>query len=1794
MPQAKRSAATEDGPRKKSKQTKHDQTSKLTSREKHSTNESPQKPKRKPTGNDTSKSVLNVEEKAFPRGGASALTPLEQKQIQTQATRDVLFEQSGSKKPARDADDDLPDSDLENEGVSKTKTSNKRKRNITKQRAATDEDETRVKIQGLSYKRLVPGSVVLGQVVSITSRDVTLALPNNIFGYVPITQISDQVTHRVEKLLADDEDEDTSDTENTDFQDVDLKKLFKTGQYLRAVVTSTEDEARSKPGGKVHRKIELSVNPRDTNQALSVSDAVVGSMISASIRSIEDHGLIMDMGLSGATSGFLPFKELATLDKSHTEEGMVLLCLVTGVSDDKKIVKLSADATKAGSMKKSTFVTDTPTIDSLLPGTAVEIFVTDSSVHGITGKIMGMLDVTADLIHSGASFEDVSVRYKVGSKTKARIVCTFPTSSEKKLGVSMLDHVVKLSDPIFKAKKHGKTGDALHVSSIIDQAQVTNVRPGVGLFMNLGSDGVSGFAHISRLSDKKIDTISEDSGAYKIGSKHRARVVGYNPMDGLYLLSLEEKVLQQPFLRIEDVQVGQTVKGKVERIVLNERGIGGIIVNLAENLSGLVPEMHLADIHLQHPERKFREGLTVTARVLSTDTEKRLIRLTLKKTLLNSEARQWKDYRSIEEGDQSVGTLVKVLATGAVVQFYGDVRAFLPVAEMSDAYIQDPTQHFRVGQVVTVRALNIEPEESKMTVTCRDATVSVEQQKAFDALEVGAIVRASVTEKSEEDLTLALDDSELRATLTLEHLSDSSRSKNIASLKRIRVGQQIPDLLVLEKRAQRHAIILSNKPSLMKAARAGVLVSKFEDVLEGKEVYGFVRNITLQGVYVRFGGGIVGLLLKSHIEDSASRIPGFGLRIGQSLSAKVLSIDHSEQRFLLTQREPKDTLEKQSVKSPVFKSDIVHPVDGDSNTILDYSFGKATKARITAVKDTQLNVQLADNIQGRVDVSEVFSHWEAIKDRKQPLRVFKPKQIIDVRILGVHDARNHRFLPITHRVGKTPVFELSMKDFSGINTEADVLSLDKVKTGTDWMAFINNIGDRCVWVNISPNVRGRIDFMDLTNDVSRLSNIQEAFPVGSAVQVRVKNVDIAANKLDLVASSLTNTGALEISRVSTGMILPGRVTNITERQLVIQLSSALSGSVGLTDLTDDYDQIDLAAHTRNDIVRVCITDVDSSNNRVFLSLRPSKVLSSALPVKDRQILDLAQLKVGDVVRGFVKNVADQGLFVSLGPRVTAFVRVSDLSDAFIKDWKSAFEIDQLVKGKVVSIDEDLNHIQLSLKESVLDQNYKPPVTLNALKVGQIVTGKVRKVETFGVFVLVDNSSNLSGLCHRSEIADGPVDDIRNIYTEGDRVKAKVLKIDLGKRRVNFGLKASYFQTDVDEDEMSVISGSDDLEDRPAIDMADDDSEGDMVDGGVFIDETFDEDSDAHEVLEDNESTSIPKTTNIKGLSAGAFDWSGSVPLQAAGSENEAESSDEELEVRKKRRRKPEIKVDRTGDLDKYGPQSVADYERQLLGQPNNSSLWIQYMAFQLQLNELEQARELAERALRTIHIREEDEKLNVWVALLNLENTYGSDETLEEAFKRACQYNDPAEMHQRLASIYIDSGKHDKADELFQAMMKQKAITVDKSFWLNYATFLMTTRNEGQRARGLLPRAMQSVHQADHLRLTTTFGSLEFTSPNGDPERGRTVFEGILSSFPNRGDMWDMFVDIERSHGDAENVRGLFERMSKQKMKKRRANFVFKRWLEFEESRKNKKGVEKVKTMQGLWEKKHQTDDTLE
>lgn len=262
------------------------------------------------------------------------------------------------------------------------------------------------------------------------------------------------------------------------------------------------------------------------------------------------------------------------------------------------------------------------------------------------------------------------------------------------------------------------------------------------------------------------------------------------------------------------------------------------------------------------------------------------------------------------------------------------------------------------------------------------------------------------------------------------------------------------------------------------------------------------------------------------------------------------------------------------------------------------------------------------------------------------------------------------------------------------------------------------------------------------------------------------------------------------------------------------------------------------------------------------------------------------------------------------------------------------------------------------------------------------------------------------------------------FRENDRVKAVV--VDIKDKRLSLSLKPSHFSEEDFTQDDNDDEHEADVEPMKALDLVHGESSNDEA----ANEEESDDDEVAMEVDVDiqprpkqSSTTSKPRNGPLK-LSSG-FQWFGNtVNADDESSSNSDESDNEAPSKRKKKKQRKEIEQDLTAQMHSKAPESNADFERLLLGSPNSSYLWIQYMSFQLQLSEIEKARGIGRRALEKISFREEAEKLNVWIALLNLENAYGTDETLEKVFKDAARANDSKTIHLRLASILDQSDKH--------------------------------------------------------------------------------------------------------------------------------------------------------------------------
>ncbi|RVE44119.1 hypothetical protein evm_011230, partial [Chilo suppressalis] len=304
-------------------------------------------------------------------------------------------------------------------------------------------------------------------------------------------------------------------------------------------------------------------------------------------------------------------------------------------------------------------------------------------------------------------------------------------------------------------------------------------------------------------------------------------------------------------------------------------------------------------------------------------------------------------------------------------------------------------------------------------------------------------------------------------------------------------------------------------------------------------------------------------------------------------------------------------------------------------------------------------------------------------------------------------------------------------------------------------------------------------------------------------------------------------------------------------------------------------------------------------------------------------------------------------------------------------------------------------------------------------------------------------------------------------------------------------------------------------------------------------------------------------------------------------ENSSSSDEEEKEQPKKKRKKLTVaeklakarqeeehvrSLERRAIESDAQPRSSDQFERALLASPDASQLWIAYMAFHLQATEIDKARAVARRALNTISFREEDEKLNVWLALLHLEHRFGTKESQQKTLEEALQTNEPYKVHSKLLDILVDTGKAQELNSLVELMMKKYRRDCSMYPLCGSACFKLGLVDK---ARSVMQKALTALEKKEHVSVLVQFALLERSL--GERERSEALFEQILAVYPQRVDVCAVYVDMMLKAGEYDHIRQVMERITSQKLPARKMKILYKKWVEVEEKIGDQEKVEEIR-----------------
>ena len=175
------------------------------------------------------------------------------------------------------------------------------------------------------------------------------------------------------------------------------------------------------------------------------------------------------------------------------------------------------------------------------------------------------------------------------------------------------------------------------------------------------------------------------------------------------------------------------------------------------------------------------------------------------------------------------------------------------------------------------------------------------------------------------------------------------------------------------------------------------------------------------------------------------------------------------------------------------------------------------------------------------------------------------------------------------------------------------------------------------------------------------------------------------------------------------------------------------------------------------------------------------IIEDSLKEKREELL--ADIEIGQIMEGRVKNITDFGVFIDLGG-IDGLLHITDLSWGRVNHPSEVVKLDEILSVKIIDYDKEKQRVSLGLKQLMphpwenVEENYP---------IGSNVNGKIVSLTNYGAFVELE--AGVEGLIHVSEMSwTRHIKNASEIYSIGDEIKAGVLAIDTDDRKISLGVK----------------------------------------------------------------------------------------------------------------------------------------------------------------------------------------------------------------------------------------------------------------------------------------------------------------------------------------------------------------------------------------------------------------------
>jgi len=368
------------------------------------------------------------------------------------------------------------------------------------------------------------------------------------------------------------------------------------------------------------------------------------------------------------------------------------------------------------------------------------------------------------------------------------------------------------------------------------------------------------------------------------------------------------------------------------------------------------------------------------------------------------------------------------------------------------------------------------------------------------------------------------------------------------------------DFKILKFNRKRNNVVISRR-AILEEARAK-LREKMRSVLEeGQIIKGAITNITDYGLFIDMGG-MDGLC---HITDlSWGRVshPAKLYKVGQELEVKVLKYDKEHDRVSLGVKQLK--------------------ADPWATVAERFPVGEKTVGKVVSITDYGVFVELEEGVEGLIHVSEMT--WS--KKPRHPSKMVTVGDELEIMVLNIE--------PETKRIS------LGMKQL--LPNPWDLVT-DNYPVGSVIEGKVKNITDFGIFIGIEEGIDGLIHVSDLSW-TERIKHPSEKYAKGETIQAVVLKIDKEHERFSLGIKQLEpDPWQAAYNNFPSGTIIEGKITNVTDFGVFVQLEEGIEGLVHVSEISKDKVKTPVGMYEVGDTLKAIVINVSAKDRKIGLSIK---------------------------------------------------------------------------------------------------------------------------------------------------------------------------------------------------------------------------------------------------------------------------------------------------------------------------------------------------------------------------------------------------------------------------------------------------------------------------------------------------------------------------------------------------------------------------------------------------------------